>query len=667
MHVLRTAALLLPLLAAPPGWTDDPPVAGPLERDVALHAKELGGVAQVSSRLWAGRNSLLGAGLFGWLHGVAHRAEIQRLVAAPAPERLQEARLVAQALPAEDRVELEGVAQGAQVPLDALFALNLLSPEGARGTTSVVALGRATSMGQALHGVVVEAGPETRPVWFGTDVGLDMLLVGGPGRLGGLAGLGATGLSACVEEFERLPEDGTIYPTPLIVRDVLLRARTLEQAVARVAALPRTHGVRVTIVDGNRLDARVVERRGADVQVRRANEGVLAGCDPDAPLACFDGACDPDVPRGDPSSNGVYGLLRPFLDDRHGTIRMPDLGTTLRGPEATTRQAYVFEPQLREAQVAGPSGWQRVRLSELALGGSVRLLSPATPVSGAGEVKVARKPLPVAGLTIHDVTFASPAPSGFAKNDEIHAIYYEPPVVQGAVIVLPAWKESNLVGQGVLAMALAKKGYAALVLPLPYQVDRALDGFGSGDMTLSADLARTRQAFFQGAADVARASHWLESRGIEPARQAVMGTSLGGHVAALAFGAYPERLGAGVFLLTGGELQTALLQPNRTTGRLRRALLERGVTPEEALPLMRGIDGVTWADPARRSRVLLVGAKLDDVVRPENVKALARAYGDARTEWLEGDHYGILAQIPKTLDWTVDHLTKALAPPPSPR
>lgn len=672
----RLLAPLWILCIALPAWADDPPAEANAESEVALGAREVGGVAQVSMRLWAGRASLHGTGRLGWLHGVAHRAEIQRLLADPAwdasEERLAEARLAAQALPPAERVELEQLAKGAQVPLDALLMLNLLPPTAAGSrtdampATSVVALGRATSMGQALHGVRADAGPGTRLLWYADAPGREVLLVGGPGRVGGMAGLGVTGLSACVEEFERLPADGGVFPSSLIVREVLTQARTLEEAVTRVSGLARTHGVRVTILDGNRLDARVVERRGADVQVRRANEGVLAGCDPDAPLACFDGACDPDVPRGDPSSLGAYGPLRAFLDERHGTLRMPTFGEALRSEVVPLRPAFVFDPQLREAHVARAEGWERVRLLDLLPVAPARGMHPMPPVAAAGDVRLTKKPLPVAGMTIHDVELASPAPSGFAKNDRIRAIYYEPLEIKGAAIVLPAWKESNLVGQGVLAMALAKRGYAVLVMPLPYQVDRALDGFGSGEMTLSADLARTRQAFVQGAADVARASFWLESRGIEPARQAVMGTSLGGHVAALAFGAYPERLGAGVFLLAGGDLKTALLQPNRTTGRLRRALLEKGVTPEEALPLMQGIDGVTWGDPARRDRVLVVGAKLDDVVPPANVRALAQAFGGARTEWLEGDHYGILAQIPKTLDWVVDHLGKTFAAPPAP-
>ena len=142
-----------------------------------------------------------------------------------------------------------------------------------------------------------------------------------------------------------------------------------------------------------------------------------------------------------------------------------------------------------------------------------------------------------------------------------------------------------------------------------------------------------------------------------------MGVSLGGHVAALAYGAYPQRFAAGAFLLAGGGLERGLLQqPNRITGRIRERLLEHGVTPEEALGLVRIMDGVRWADPRRKAGVLLIGAEADTVVPPENVRALAAAYGGARTEWVPGDHYGLLLHLSQALDWVIEHLAKNLAP-----
>ena len=671
----------------------DEPAAGRDERHVRVVADPAGWM-DVGEHLWNPPRPLgfeARGSTLGWLHGVAYRAHVraalQGVQPALSPERLEEARRLLPGLDPDFDAELEGLAAGAQVPAEALLALELLPADAAGAPAplmSMVALGAATSMGQALHAVALDATSASSTVVLFNEAGaIPLVLLGAPGRLGGWSGMNLAGLSVSAEEFERVRDDGDVLPTRWLVRDVLRRAHTLEEAVAYVKGLARTHGIRVTILDGPRRAARVIERRGSDVQMRRPNEGLLAGYDPDAPLGCFEGACDPDVPRADPLDPARTTWLRAQLGPAHGVIRASLLEAAMAGTgeaASPSRVAAVFQPQTLAVRVRldADASWRErnlaghldILLNPFTLGPRGQRLSAPRErrlrglpqVEDAGEVRVTKKPVPLPGISIHGVEFASPASSGFAANDRIRAVYYEPHEVRGAVIVLPAWKESNLVGQGLLAIALAQKGYAALVLPLPYQVDRALEGFDPGQMTLSADLARTRQAFLQGAADAARASRWLETRGIEPVRQAVMGTSLGGHVAALAYGAYPERFGAGVFLLAGGDISTALLQPNRTTGRLRKALLERGVTPEEALPLMEVVDGVTWADPTRGAGVLVVGAKEDDVVPPANVKALAAAYGGARLEWLEGDHYGILRQLPKTIAWVVDHLGKALPP-----
>lgn len=587
--------------------------------------------------------------------------------------------------------DLLGWAQGGERPFDALLVQALEAPVVAQAerVSSVVALGKASSMGQALHGVRrAAAAGEAREQLLRLvpgDGSAPLLLLGVPGLVGGWAGMNAHGLSASVEVFQRVaPQQGHV-PARWIARDLLAACRTLDEAVERAVGLAHSDGVRITLVDGWRLDARVVERVGADAQVRRPSEGLLVGCDPDAALACFVGACDPDVPRCDPEGPRDYPGLRAALEQAHGTLRSRTLEELLLAPQEPPLApcfACVFEPQrlALRACLPGPLGtpaaWQSIALGApertgeapaavvppaTALAPAARRATAGFPeVDGPGEVHLARKPVGMPGVQLHDVLLASPAPSGFARNDTIRGVWYLPPEPRGALIALPAWKESNLVGQGVLALALARKGYAVLVMPGPYQVDRALEGFSSGEMTLSPDLARMRQAFVQGAADVARAAQWIVTQGIPRERVGVMGVSLGGHIAALAYGAYPEHLAAGCFLLAGGSLGTALMQPNRTTGRMREALLARGVTPEEARPLMRLIDGVTWADPARARGALVVGARADDVVPPANVRALAEAYG-ARLEWLEGDHYGILVQVPKTIDWVVDHLGQAFA------
>lgn len=547
--------------------------------------------------------------------------------------------------------------------------------------TSIVLGGEATSMGQLLHAVLVEpppgaATPRLAPRLDGAVpyVALEgaPVAAGQPAR-GTLLGMNAHGISIAVEEMPGPPRDGPLDASPgRLAERALAQAADLDAAVKILGDEVVSSGARFTVCDGERLDARVVERWGTDVQVRRPFEGVLAGCDPDAGLECFVGACDPDVPRCDPQGPRGYPALRRRLDPLHGRARHGDLEAALLDESvaaARTAVVVLFEPQRLRVRVGTRSApdaalsWEALELLTLLPAAQRARFAPLGPPDLAGPVTKTKKPLALGPIELSDVSFRSPRPSGFEFNDTVRGVYYRPKEPKGAMIALPAWKESNLVGQGVLATRLATAGIAVLVMPLPYQVDRAAPGVGSGAWTLSADLARTRAAFVQGAADVARAARWLaEEEGLGAARVGVMGVSLGGHVAALAYGAYPQHLAAGAFLLAGGGFETAMLEPNRITGRMRERLLQRGVTPEEARGLVEVIDGVTWARPERKGGVLLVGADADDVVPPRNVKALAQAYGGARVEWIPGDHYAILLHLGKTLDWVIEHAQAVFAP-----
>jgi dienelactone hydrolase len=259
-------------------------------------------------------------------------------------------------------------------------------------------------------------------------------------------------------------------------------------------------------------------------------------------------------------------------------------------------------------------------------------------------------------MRIEEVTFTSPVRSGQSGNDRFVAELFLPQDPAGVVVQLPHWKEDNPAAQRLLALALAGRGLAVLLLPLPYQYGRAPDGVGSGSWTLSHDLARTREASFQGVADVVRASLWLErERGFPAARQGVLGTSLGGHVAALAMGLHPDRFRAGVFLLAGADIGGVFLEENGVTDGIRRELVRRGVTSSEARSLVAPLDPGPHGHPDRGGDVLLVAGDADRVVPPERAEALARAWGGARIRWFPGGHYGIVRVLPAVMAEAADH------------
>ena len=545
--------------------------------------------------------------------------------------------------------------------------------------------GDATTLGQPLLVSTLDWGMEK--VLKDSTIALVMRPEGGhpfvsvtwPGMVGTLRAMGAQGL-AITEESVAAPNDTTADGVPInfLLRDVIEHASGLDDAVARVVKARGTAGYHVTIVDGYRRDARVVEKTATRHHVRKPVDGVLWGCDP-TEGACFEGACDAEIPRADGSSvvrygssREIFGAHRGHLDARSSMLLLPSPTNVWK---SGTLLACVFEPLLLRYHVClrdgldldpttGAAGWTT---------GSLRPASDAGPgewkgndgapvVTDTGVVSEGERH-PVGKVIRIPVEFDSPRPAGIPKNDRVRATLYLPAdeAPKGAIIQLPVWKERTLAAEALVSMALAMKGYAVLLFPLPFQADRAPDGVGPGDWTLSSDLARTREAWFEGMADVLRASRYLETKGFHADRQAILGISLGGHMAANCFGAYPDRFAGGIFLLAGGNLDLLLASGNLPEAKFAARVRAPGVTREDIAELLRPLDPLTWNRTGNMlvgGRCLVVGAKADELVPPAHVEALAAALPGSHLVWVEGGHYDAAKSSGTLLEAIFAHLER---------
>ncbi len=557
--------------------------------------------------------------------------------------------------------EMEGVAAGAGVPYDAILLENLfLTLAEQPDPTALLRLpvrctnacfgGPATTLGQALlvstldWGLEDVLGPRTITLVVNPPTGHAFASVTWPGMVGVLRAMGTQGL-AVSEESVACPDDTRPdgVPINLLLRDVVQHATGLDDAVRRVVGAPGTCGYHVTLVDGHRRDARVVERSATRVQVRRPVDGVLFGCDP-TDGACFDGACDARLPRADGSSTKRYAACRPAFEALPGRVDARRALDAFAGADGVfndgTLLACVFEPQTgrfltaTRAQVDPDPATGAVTFTAhdlLALLGRARTTAWAPRAADVdGEGVVAGTPFSLGPIERIPLSFPSPLPSGVARNDAVTAALFRPKGrdAVGVVIHLPAWRERDLAAESLVAAGLASQGLAVVLMPLPWQATRTADGVPPGEWTLSADLARTREAWRQGLADVLRLSRWLETaQGFGPDRQAVFGISLGGHVASIALGAYPERFRAGAFVLAGGGLDRALDAREVHLQAAARDMAARGVLRPDVIGMVDVLDPASWANPARRDDVFLVGARADEIVPAAQVEMLAAAWG----------------------------------------
>lgn len=144
------------------------------------------------------------------------------------------------------------------------------------------------------------------------------------------------------------------------------------------------------------------------------------------------------------------------------------------------------------------------------------------------------------------LNFTSPAPSRYAKNNEVHALWFPadaPASKRRALVVLPQWN-SGPDGHLGLAKLLNKFGVSALRMTMAYHAERMPAELQRADYHVSSNIGRTIHASRQSAIDVRACLDWLNQQGYE--RVGILGTSLGSCIAFIA-AAHDERVKVGIF------------------------------------------------------------------------------------------------------------------------
>ena len=170
-------------------------------------------------------------------------------------------------IPADDLVELQGVADGSGVRLQDLQRILAFADLSSSGCSSFVAFGRATADGRLLHGRNldwnIQAGIQRHAVIFVVHPAgrerRSFVSVGYAGFIGVLTGINSRGIS--VAQIGAATADRTLrgMPMPLLLRQVLERAASLDEAIAIVRNAPRTVGYNYVFADAKRKLAGVLE------------------------------------------------------------------------------------------------------------------------------------------------------------------------------------------------------------------------------------------------------------------------------------------------------------------------------------------------------------------------------------------------------------------------
>jgi hypothetical protein len=130
------------------------------------------------------------------------------------------------------------------------------------------------------------------------------------------------------------------------------------------------------------------------------------------------------------------------------------------------------------------------------------------------------------------LTFRTPTPTPFIKNNTATCQLFEAKSSRTAVVVVPQWN-SDVKSHVGLCKLIRKLGMTAVRVTLPYHEARSPEGRRRADLMVSPNIGRTLHATRQAVIELRQVVRWLKSHGYE--RVGVMGTSLGSCVAYLAF------------------------------------------------------------------------------------------------------------------------------------
>lgn len=273
--------------------------------------------------------------------------------------------------------------------------------------------------------------------------------------------------------------------------------------------------------------------------------------------------------------------------------------------------------------------------------------------------------------TVSGLRFASPIQTADPENNVVPAEYFRPlrPGRRPAVVVLHILGADFALSR-FMAARLADHGVASLFMRLPYYGERrpaaarsegAGEGLSAGEDSgrsrrfLSQNIERTVLAMRQGACDVRRAACWLADRPeVDPARIGVSGISLGAIVSSVVVAVDPA-VSRGAFIMAGGDVARIIWEMPEAAP-FRKKWTESGRTLADLKLLTDPFDPLTYADRLNSKRILMFGAKVDEVVPPACTIALWERAGKPPIHWYDCGHYSAIGYLMPAIRRTAEFL-----------
>jgi hypothetical protein len=242
----------------------------------------------------------------------------------------------------------------------------------------------------------------------------------------------------------------------------------------------------------------------------------------------------------------------------------------------------------------------------------------------------------------YEQTFTSAFVTGTPVNNEVRLRVSIPTDAAGpfpVVIILHYWGAVDLRLETAIAEALAVRGVASIIMPLPYHLSRAPSGTRSGEMAIRPDPSWLAATMTQAVFDVRRTLDWIQLRPeFRHDTIGLAGTSLGSLVGELAF-AIDSRLRTAAFVLGGADLAHILWHSSRVVAE-RDALRRNGYTEARLRTELESVEPLTYLPGATGRPTLVISAQHDTIIPPAATAQLVSALESPETLVLDSGHFG---------------------------
>lgn len=540
-------------------------------------------------------------------------------------------------------------------------------------------------------------------------------VVGWAGCIGCVSGMNAAGIS--IGEMGSSSSDESYAGIPMIflMREALRQGGTLEEALAVFRKGPRTCGYNFIVADGKIPDARAIEVTHTlmqefapgDKAEDRAPHCALPNCVRRVNHFVGEETAKTQRKTYDPrtantASTVGYELLTQWLRENHGQLdaRLMIQMQRMYPPSLPCLHQVVFCPSDLELWVAHAADPRKTRTAgaqnqpfyrynlkkllarepaEAALAIDYkeppRAAEPPpekgmvafqplgdeskvperyrlTPHEFAFEKKLQHDYAGI-GIEIWEVRFPSPVESKYTENNTVYAEFYRPkgPGPFPAVIVLDILGGDQTLAR-LQSTLLAQRGIAALFVQMPYYGPRRPDSKTA--RLISPNIDQSIDGVRQCVLDMRRATAWLETRPeIDRQRLGIMGTSLGSFMGALTAEMEPKLKRVALLLGGGGLIEAFYDRPE--VWPIRVAWEALGGSREKLGKKLACVDPLTCADNLKDRKLLLIGAKRDEIVPPSAMERLWKATGQPRILWYDSTHEGAVMYVVPAMMEIVSH------------